>query len=267
MTELTELETLLVEKRDGLAHLTISRRERANTLSGQLNADFNTALDLIEVDPDVRVVLITGAGERHFCGGADLQENAGALGDRQPRSFGRDFMQRFEEIPQPVIAVINGAALGGGCEIACACDFRFMAEDAKIGTPEILFGALPVGGGTQRLPRIVGVARAKEMVLTGKHYTAREALAMGLVTGVLPRAELMATAEAFARQMADLAPFAVRTGKLLVQRALDMELGMGLAFEKKMTMTMSSPEEAKAARDAAMAKSDTYKNIFSKAKP
>ncbi len=267
MTDVTTLETLIVERRDGFAYLTINRPTRANTLSRQLNADFNIALDSIEADPDVKVVLVTGAGDRHFCGGADLQENAGALGDRRPRPFGRDFMERFEQIPQPVIAVINGAAMGGGCEIACACDFRFMAQEAKIGVPEILFGALPAGGGTQRLPRIVGLPRAKEMVLTGKHYTAGEALAMGLVTAVAPREALMAAAEALARQLGELAPFAVRTGKMLVQRALDMDLASGLAFERRMTQTMATPQEAKAAQEAAMAKSDTYKNIFSKAKP
>ncbi|MBI5947250.1 MAG: enoyl-CoA hydratase/isomerase family protein [Chloroflexi bacterium] len=262
---MTTFETLILEKRDGFAYCTINRPDRANTLSRQLMADFNSALDEIEVDEDVRIVLVTGAGDRHFCGGADLRENASALGDRRPRSMGRDFMSRFEEIPQPVIAVINGAAMGGGCEIASACDFRFMAEEAKIGVPEILFGALPAGGGTQRLPRIVGMPKAKEMVLTGRHYTAQEALAMGLVTGIAPRAQVMAVAEAFAREIADLAPHSVRTGKMLVQRALDMELGTGLLFERRTILTMASPEEAKAAQEHAMAKSGTYKNIFSKA--
>jgi enoyl-CoA hydratase/carnithine racemase len=275
-----EYETIRVEKRaDGVAILTLDRPEAANTISRQLMADMNRALDAIDTDGDVHVVILTGAGERHFCGGADLRDLTAARNapSAAPESSGaervvdttrgaprRDFITHIEEIRPPVVAAINGAAMGGGCEIALACDFRLMAEEAKIGQPEILFGALPLGGGTQRLPRIVGLAKAKELVLLGRHYTAREALAMGLVCAVAPRARLMAEAEALASELADKAGYALATAKKLCNRAFDVPLPEGLALERELVGKMATPDEMRAARERAMAKSATYGKIFAK---
>lgn len=257
-------ETLNLEHKDGLAYLTINRPKSANTLNRKLMHEFNEALDFLETDRDIRVLLLTGAGDRHFCGGADLRETTPETAKERP-AFGRDPITHFEDFSKPVIAVINGAAMGGGCELAIACDFRFMAEEAKIGVPEILFGALPAGGGTQRLPRIVGMAKAKELIFTGRHLSGQEALAIGLVTAISPQKELMARAEAFAReQLIPRAHYALATAKLLVTRALDMDLASGLAFERRTTMTMASPSEIAQAREAAMKSNPAYQNIFSK---
>jgi len=268
-----EYETIRLDRRDdGIAILTLDRPEAANTISRQLMADMNRALDAIDADAGVRVVILTGAGERHFCGGADLRDLTVAraaapapeptAGERPAAR--RDFITHIEEIRQPVIAAINGAAMGGGCEIALACDFRLMAEEAKIGQPEILFGALPLGGGTQRLPRIVGLAKAKELILLGRHYTASEALAMGLVASVAPRARLMAEAEALASELSDKAGYALATAKQLCNRALDVPLPDGLALERELVGKMATPDEMRVARERAMAKSATYGKIFAK---
>ena len=268
-----EYETIRLDRRgDGTAVLTLDRPEAANTISRQLMADMNRALDAIDADAEVRVLIVTGAGERHFCGGADLRAAARVVAttrsaaDNSGAADGarRDFITHIEEIHQPVIAAINGAAMGGGCEIALACDFRLMAEEAKIGQPEILFGALPLGGGTQRLPRIVGLARAKELVLLGRHYTASEALAIGLVSVVVPRARLMAEAEALATELADKAGYALATAKKLCNLAFDVPLAEGLALERELVGKMATPDEMRAARERAMAKSSTYGKIFAK---
>ena len=257
-------DTVLLERRGEFAQLTLNRPKSANTINGQLIADVDAALDELEKDAEVRVILLTGAGERHFCGGADLREAGRLVSGGLPAAGGRDFIRHFEQVPQPVIAVINGAAMGGGCEIALACDFRLMAEEARIGVPEIRFGALPGGGGTQRLPRIVGLARAKELVLTGRHLTAQQALDIGLVHAIAPRPSLMERAEELARELADKAAYALAAGKTLLNEALDTELDEGLALERRMIAEMGSPEERRAARERAMQSSATYKNIFSR---
>jgi enoyl-CoA hydratase/carnithine racemase len=266
---MTEYQTIRLERRDGLAFLTLNRPEAANTISRQLMADVNGALDELDGEPDIRVILVTGSGDRHFCGGADLRDLAAARAGAAsaspaPEGARRDFISHLEEVRQPTIAVINGAAMGGGCEIALACDFRLMAEEAKVGQPEILFGALPLGGATQRLPRIVGLAKAKELVLLGRHLTAREALEIGLVTAIAPRERLMAEAERLASELAEKAGYALATGKKLLNRALDLPLKEGLALERELALSMGTPEEVRAARERAMAKSATYDKIFSK---
>lgn len=261
-----DYETIRVERRDDIAILTLDRPEAANTISRQLMADVNRALDAIDAESEIRVLLVTGAGDRHFCGGADLRDLTAARTTSSPPSEGarRDFITHLEEVRQPVIAVINGAAMGGGCEIALACDFRLMAAEAKIGQPEILFGALPLGGATQRLPRIVGLAKAKELVLLGRHLTAQEALAIGLVSAIFPRAQLMAEAERLAVELAEKAGYALATAKKLVNSAFDVPLAEGLALERVLASKMATPDEMRAARERAMAKSATYGKIFSK---
>lgn len=257
-------ETLTVHRRGPLAWLTLNRPDRANTINRQLTIDFNDALNELEADAGVRVVLLRGAGDQHFCGGADLREieqliNAdGTIGD--PR---REFISHIEALSKPVVAVINGAAMGGGCEVTLACDFRWMAAEASIGVPEINFGALPAAGGTQRLPRIVGLARAKAMVMTGTAMTAAEALKAGLVDRVLPAAELVAEVEQFAADLAEKAPYAMRAAKLLLNGALDTPLDEGLVRERQVIAAMGSPEERQAAREASARRSKTYQRIFS----
>src|SRR5579863_7225290 len=211
-------ETIIIERKDGIGYLTLNRPDRANTISLQLMHDVVAAMEQVEADQEYRVVILTGAG-KHFCGGADLrdfaeraQRRASSGAQRQgggdfvtPR---RDIFTALEESRVPVIAAINGAAMGGGCEIALACDVRVISDTATIGLPEIRFGALPAGGGTQRLPRLVGSGIAKEMIFSGLPYTAEDALRIGLVNKVVPAGGLIPESEKIARVYIERAAYA-----------------------------------------------------------
>lgn len=256
--------TIRIEREDGIATVVLDRPQRANTINLQLTVEFNDALDELDRDSNVHCILVTGAGDRHFCGGADLREidrlisPDGVVGDRR-----RDFICHIEEVSKPVIAVINGAAMGGGCEIALACDFRVMADDVQIGLPEVRFGALPAGGGTQRLPRLVGLAKARELILTGKHLSAAEALSIGLVDRIAPRAQLFAAARELADQFKDKAPYAIATAKRLLNQALELPLARGLELERRLVRDMGTPQEREEFRKRSMRSNPTYGNIFS----
>jgi len=263
---MTSYETMTLERRGEVALLTLNRPQAANTLSRQLMDELVAATDELRSDDGVRAVVITGAGERHFCGGADLRDAGDAVRGGKVSLPPRLAMDEIERLPQPVIAAINGAAMGGGCEIALACDFRLMADDAKIGLTEISFGALPGGGGTQRLPRLIGVGKAKELIMLGKRLTAEDALRVGLVTEVVPKAELLGRAQELAIELSDLAPYAMRGAKRCINEGMSMTLEQGLRLEQQVILTMGSPEERQEAIERAMAKSDTYKNIFASAK-
>lgn len=270
-------ETIIVERKDGLGYLTLNRPERANTISLQLMIDVVNAMEEIENDRDYRVVIVTGAGGKHFCGGADLRDFAdrarartkahSEAGDARPGggdfvSPRRDLFSALEESRVPVIAAINGAAMGGGCEIALACDIRVIADTATIGLPEIRFGALPAGGGTQRLPRLIGAGIAKEMIFGGLAYTAADALRIGLVNKVAPAAELIPECEKIASVYVERAAYALKTAKALINRGVELPLKDALALERKMIAEMATPQERKAAQDAAAASQKTYARIF-----
>jgi enoyl-CoA hydratase/carnithine racemase len=268
-------ETIILDRKDGIGYLTLNRPERANTISFQLMTDVVNAMDEVEKDPEFRVVIVTGAGGKHFCGGADLRDfaerarEAKSRGERQgggdfvsPR---RDLFSALEESRVPVIAAINGAAMGGGCEIALACDIRVIADTATIGLPEIRFGALPAGGGTQRLPRLVGSGIAKEMIFSGLPYTAEDALRIRLVNKVAPAAQLIPECEKIAGVYIERAAYALKTAKALINRGVELPLKDGLALERKMIAEMATPEERKKAQDQAAATQKTYARIFNKA--
>jgi len=263
---MTTYETLIFERRGEVAIITLNRPHAANTLSRQLMEELVVATDELRSDEGVRAVVITGAGERHFCGGADLRDAGDAVRGGKVTMPPRFAMDEIERLPQPVIAAINGAAMGGGCEIALSCDFRLIADDAKIGLTEITFGALPGGGGTQRLPRLIGVGKAKELIMLGKRLTAEEALRVGLVNEVVPKPDLLQRAEDLAAELADLAPYAMRGAKRCINEGMSMTLEQGIRLEHQVIRTMGSPEERQEAIERAMAKSDTYKNIFAGAK-
>jgi enoyl-CoA hydratase len=267
-------ETIILERKDGIGYLTLNRPERANTISFQLMIDVVNAMEEVEKDPAFRVVIVTGAGGKHFCGGADLRDfaerarEAKSRGERQgggdfvsPR---RDLFSALEESRVPVIAAINGAAMGGGCEIALACDIRVIADTATIGLPEIRFGALPAGGGTQRLPRLVGSGIAKEMIFSGLPYTAEDALRIGLVNKAVPAASLIPEAEKIAGVYIERAAYALKTAKALINRGVELPLKDALALERKVIAEMATPEERKKAQDDAAATQKTYARIFNK---
>ena len=267
-------ETIILERKDGIGYLTLNRPDRANTISLQLMREVVGAMEEVEADAEYRVVILTGAG-KHFCGGADLRdfaerarERAASGADRQGSgSFvtpQRDIFSALEESRVPVIAAINGAAMGGGCEIALACDVRVISDTATIGLPEIRFGALPAGGGTQRLPRLVGVGVAKEMIFSGLPWTAEEAFRVGLVNRVTPAAGLIEECEKMARVYVERAAYALKTAKQLVNRGVELPLKDGIALERKMIAEMATPEERKKAQDQAAAAQKTYARIFEK---
>src|SRR6202795_1903813 len=212
-------ETIILERKEGIGYLTLNRPDRANTISFQLMQEVVSAMEEVEAEAEYRVVIVTGAG-KHFCGGADLRgfaEGARELvaAGAERRGSGdfvtpqRDIFSALEESRVPVIAAINGAAMGGGCEIALACDVRVISDAATIGLPEIRFGSLPAGGGTQRLPRLVGTGIAKEMIFSGLPWTPEEAFRVGLVNRVAPAAELIKECETMARVYVERAAYAL----------------------------------------------------------
>jgi enoyl-CoA hydratase/carnithine racemase len=267
-------ETILLERKEGIGYLTLNRPDRANTISRQLGADLVSAMEEVEADPEYRVVILTGAG-RHFCGGADLRDMARRpeAGERTAPSAAsgpsgsiprRELFSALEESRVPVIAAINGAAMGGGCEIALACDIRVMADTASIGLPEIRFGALPAGGGTQRLPRLVGVGIAKEMIFSGLPWTASDAFRVGLVNRVVPASELVDTCEKLARVYIERAGYALKTAKILINRGIELPLKDAVAMERKMIAEMATPDERRQAQEQAAATQKTYARIFNR---
>lgn len=223
------------EKQDSLAWITLNRPHVLNIYNVQMRDDLYQVLDAVKTDPEVRVVVIRGAGEKAFCAGADLSEFLTApppTGARKVR-WERDVWGRFLDVPQPIIAALHGYVLGSGIEIALCCDMRIAADDARFGLPEIALGIIPAAGGTQTLPRTVSPARAMHMLLTNEWIKADEALRIGLVNEVVPRTKLEETAKAWATHIAARAPAVMRAVKRAVWRGLDMALPFGLEMERR----------------------------------
>jgi len=226
---------LRLEKRPPLAVVTLDRPKVLNALNAATFAELAAAFDDLAADPAIRVVLITGAGGRAFAAGADIREVAEATaenGDELSRTGQRVF-RRIETLGKPVIARIQGFALGGGCELALACTLRLAADSARLGQPEAKLGLLPGYGGSQRLPRLVGRGAALKLLLTGAIIDANEALRIGLVDEVVPAAELMARAEALALEIAANAPLAIAETLRAVDEGLDLPLDAALALEAR----------------------------------
>lgn len=225
-------ENVILERKDRVAVLTVNRPDKLNALNAPTRADIGAALDELRTDESIRVVIITGAGEKAFIAGADIAEFAGRTAHQQ-----RAVMQQMrvfsqmEEFPKPVIAAINGFCLGGGCELALACDLRIASNKAKLGQPEINLGIIPGGGGTQRLTRLVGEGKSMELILTGKIIGADEALAIGLVNEVVAPEDLMARAHEVANGIAEKSPIALQAAKDAVKTAARANLREGLDRE------------------------------------
>ena len=213
-----------------MATLTVNRPEVRNALDGQTVEEFHRALDEARA-ARVGVLVITGAGDKAFVSGADINAIRARKRDDALASINSGLMSAVESHPAVSIAAVNGYALGGGCELALACDLRLAATEAVFGLPEPSLGIIPGAGGTQRLPRIVGLGRAKEMILTGARWDARQALAYGLVSEVVPRAELMAAARALAGRVLALGPLALRLAKAALNASQQMSLAAGLVYE------------------------------------
>ena len=237
-------ETILVERREHVAIITINRPEKRNALNIQTRAEGAAVLDQLREDESVRVVIFTGAGDKAFIAGADIAEFAGrtALSQRAIM-LERGLFNAIDTFPKPVMAMVNGYCLGGGCELALACDIRIASETASFGQPEINLGIIPGGGGTQRLTRLVGEGRAMEMILTGAIINAQEAFRMGLVNQVVPADQLEAKTMEIANRIAEKSPIALRLAKEAVKLASRSNLDEGLRREVDLFALCFSSED------------------------
>ncbi|WP_036117481.1 enoyl-CoA hydratase [Lysinibacillus sphaericus] len=229
MTQLVRLE--LLEGSIGL--ITLTRPEAANAMSVQLLRELSDMLDQINGDPAVCVVLLTGAGEKAFCAGADLKERKG-MADRQVKQIVQLIgatVAKVETLAQPVIAVLNGVAFGGGLELALACDLRIAATHAKLGLTETSLGIIPGAGGTQRLPRLIGLGKAKELIYTARRLSAAEAKDYGIVEYVYEEHEVMEKAQQLALEMAKNAPLSLVQAKVAINQGVEVDLATGLKIE------------------------------------
>ena len=229
-----EYQNLIVEREDGIAIITMNRPKVMNALSMATMHDLDAAIDELAADPEVGAIVLTGAGEKAFVGGADIAEfnSLESAGEAAAYALrGQAVLGKIETLSKPVIAAINGYALGGGCELAMACDLRLAADTARLGQPEINLGIIPGYGGTQRLPRLVGPGQAKLLCFSGDMIDAAEALRIGLVDRVVPAADLLAEAKALARKLAAKAPVALALIKQAINAGLEGSLAGGLAYE------------------------------------
>ena len=229
MTQLVRFE--LLEGSIGL--ITLSRPEAANAMSVQLLRELSDTLDQLNGDPAVRVVLLTGEGEKAFCAGADLKERKG-MSDRQVKQIVQligTTVAKVETLAQPVIAVLNGVAFGGGLELALACDLRMAATHVKLGLTETSLGIIPGAGGTQRLPRLIGLGKAKELIYTARRLNAEEAKDYGIVEYVYEGNEVMEKARQLALEMAKNAPLSLVQAKVAINQGVEVDLATGLKIE------------------------------------
>ncbi|MCK4435934.1 enoyl-CoA hydratase/isomerase family protein [Candidatus Bathyarchaeota archaeon] len=236
---------IIYDKSEGIAQITLNRPEALNAWSKELAKEFLTALEDAGNDSEVKVVVITGAGEKAFSAGADIKAMVGmdAIKARDLSKMGYKICNAIENTEKPVIAAINGYALGGGMEVSMACDFRIASEKARMGQTEINIGLIPGWGGTQRLTRLVGKAKAKELVFTGKIIDAKTAYQWGLVNKVVPPEELKAAVREFALELAGKAPVALRLAKTLIDKGTDIDLETALALEKEGFGVVGSSED------------------------
>lgn len=222
-----------VDVEDGIAILTLMRAEAANALSIQMLHEINEALETIQYDRSVRVVIVTGDGEKAFCAGADLKERNG-MSEEQVRKtvalIGKT-ISHFETLAQPVIAALNGVAFGGGLELALACDIRIASSHVKLGLTETALGIIPGAGGTQRLPRLIGVGKAKELIYTARRLSADEAFTYGIVEHVVAPQELVEKAKALAAEMAKNAPLSLIQAKTAINQGMQTDIATGLQIE------------------------------------
>ncbi|MGA9175328.1 MAG: enoyl-CoA hydratase-related protein [Thermoactinomyces sp.] len=232
--------SVLLDKKDELAIVTINRPEVHNALNRSVLSELAQVVDELANDRQTRVVIITGAGEKAFSAGADLKERR-TMSEEEVRRFInliRDTFTKIEQMPKPVIAAINGVALGGGTELALACDLRIVAEHAILGLTEVSLGIIPGAGGTQRLPRLVGKAKAKEWIFTAKKVTATEAERWGLANQVTPKGKALETALEWAQAIKDQAPLALAEAKFAIDRGIETDLATGLLLETKAYETL-----------------------------
>ena len=240
-------QTLLFEVREGVAFVTINRPDKLNALNDQVMADLAQAAERIATDPEIRGAILTGAGPKAFVAGADISDlsKQGPFDGKARAQRGQGVLRRLETCGKPVIAAVNGFALGGGCELAMACHLRIASENAKFGQPEVKLGIAPGYGGTQRLPRLVGKGVALQLILTAEMIDAQEAYRIGLVNKVVPGDQLLAESEKMLRGILTMGPLAVRLSLEAVDQGLEMTLDEGLLLEANHFGLLAATEDTK----------------------
>jgi enoyl-CoA hydratase len=249
-------ENLLYEKRDRIAYVTLNRPKVLNALNTPTWTDLHAAFSDAQADPSILGVILTGAGDKAFIAGADISElaQATAFQAEQSSRFGQVVLDLIETLGKPVVAAVNGFALGGGCETAMACTMRVAVETARFGQPEVKLGLLPGGGGTQRLPRLIGKGRALQLILTGETIDAREAWRVGLINEVVASADLIPRAEVILRQIFANAPIAVRYSLEAVNGGMQTSQAQGLLLEAALFGLCAATEDKTEGTAAFLAK-------------
>ena len=239
-------ETLIYEKEEGIAIITLNRPDRLNALSFKLKEEVTAVFDEIEQDDQIKVVILTG-GEKAFSAGADIKERSTIQVGQSQFFFAQrksaDFYTRIERFEKPVIGAVSGVAVGGGCELALVCDLRIVSETARFGLPEVKLGMIPAAGGTQRLPRIIGKARAKELIFTGDFIDAQEAYRCGLVNKVVPVERLMEEARTLAKKLIGNPPLSVKFAKRAIDGGFEMDITSALDYETHCASLLYASED------------------------
>jgi enoyl-CoA hydratase len=240
-----EFKYIIYEKSEGIATITLNRPEALNAFSKEVIDEVLQALEDIRNDENVRVVILTGAGEKAFSTGADIKAMKGmnALKARELSLMGEKICNALENLEKPVIAAMNGYALGGGLEVAMSCDIRIASENARMGQTEINIGLIPGWGGTQRLTRLIGRTKAKELVFTGKMIDAKTAEQLGIVNMVVPADKFKETVRQFATELASKAPVALKVAKALINKGADISLDAAIALEREGFGVVASTED------------------------
>jgi enoyl-CoA hydratase len=251
-----KLENVLYEKRDGIAYVTLNRPKVLNALNKPTWQDLRTAFEDARDDETVRGIILTGSGDKAFIAGADISELAtvSAVEAEEGSRYGQEVLDLIENLGKPVIAAVNGFALGGGCETAMACTIRLAAEHAKFGQPEVALGLLPGGGGTQRLPRLIGKGRALQLILSGGMIDSQEAYRIGLVNEVVPAADLITRAETILKKIFANGPLAVKYSIEAVNKGLETSQSEGLALEASFFGLLAATEDKKEGTQAFLQK-------------
>lgn len=249
-------DAVLLERDEHIAIVSLNRPDRANALSREIVEGLEMSFAVIEADRDIRVAVLTATGEKAFCAGADLRERASMSEDDVAAFVARlrDLTVRIEQLRVPVIAAINGAALGGGLELTLACDMRFASVRAVLGLPEVRLAIIPGAGGTQRLPRIIGPTAARDLILTGRRIDAHEALALGLINDVVEDDALMPRVMSTAQQIAENGPIAVEQAKRALRDGAGLPIGEALEVERRAYAVVIPTEDRREALRAFAAK-------------
>jgi len=240
-----EFKYIIYEKSGGIATITLNRPEALNAFSKEVIEEILKALEDVKADENTRVVILTGAGEKAFSAGADIKAMKGmnALKARELSLMGEKLCDTLENLEKPVIAAINGYALGGGLEVAMACDIRIASENARMGQTEINIGLIPGWGGTQRLTRLIGKTKAKELIFTGKIVDAKTAEQLGIVNMVVPTEKFRETVQQFAAELASKAPVALKVAKALINKGSEISLDAAIALEREGFGVVASTED------------------------